>query len=825
MDLLAIEPRGKSDVFEPLDVVGLTCSKTDGCTVSVRDGLGRIYLRQPAQARMGFLAGGALGTHLVVLEDPNGRELASARFRVDCRTEIDDRGGRFNELLRMLHYTMLKWGEGGNETSCAIYKGRIYKFFVRWLRDHVHTLKGMKYFYPDLKSAIELYRDSQRSDGMIWDNIYDRTPEPNYWDQLFGPGNFVMPIENGTAEFKRIPVENDVEYLFVEGLYYTWKACGDDAWMASCLDSAIKAFKYATSSPYRWSRKYKLLKRGFTIDTWDFQAEEDAAATGHAMVVHPKKTRFGIMHGDNTGFAASCIYLAEMLERVGRSREALRYRKLAEQVRRNLDRIAWNGRFYTHHVSEDPRVVRELGVDLSRQISLSNTYALNRGIPHEKCVAIIREYQRIKADLPEGSPGEWYSIYPPFPKGFDAHAPMWEYMNGGVLSIAAGELAHGAFEHGFEEYGADILLRIRELAKKHGGYLHCCFRGSIPRPPKRSFETIDISGQANVDFSGKGAPGVQGWTGQGDNDLREMPVGLRTFAGVPFLVTDPAKNGRKACIGLADRPGYKTRAVLPIWRKAASVYLLHTSAAGGGLAGWVTLEYRDGTSTVRYVHVGSEVVNWWMPELPKTTSGRPRLALAWQGKNPTCARVGVVAWGFDNPYPDKEIARIVLEASRGGPFWFVLGVTLSAAPAYFPPGDVSYGIPDNWGAAAVVYALIEGLAGIKDIGVAFDKALVAPRWQAAGVDEVTATAKYEASGGYVRYRYTRNSKAIEMTLTGSMERSAVEVLLPPGRTPSAVELDGAPVEFSIRKVERSRYAVFEVSGVGVHKVRLLFGRR
>ena len=70
-------------------------------------------------------------------------------------------------------------------------------------------------------------------------------------------------------------MENDVEYLFVEGLYYTWKANGDDDWMKGLLDKAVKALSYSLKNPYRWSRKYSLLKRGYTIDTWDFMSEYD----------------------------------------------------------------------------------------------------------------------------------------------------------------------------------------------------------------------------------------------------------------------------------------------------------------------------------------------------------------------------------------------------------------------------------------------------------------------------------------------------------------------------------------------------------------------
>ena len=74
------------------------------------------------------------------------------------------------------------------------------------------TRKGMRYFAPELKSAIDIYSETQREDGMVWDNIY-RRPEgkPTSWDHRFGYGGFIRA--EGELEFKRIPVEADVEYL------------------------------------------------------------------------------------------------------------------------------------------------------------------------------------------------------------------------------------------------------------------------------------------------------------------------------------------------------------------------------------------------------------------------------------------------------------------------------------------------------------------------------------------------------------------------------------------------------------------------------------
>jgi hypothetical protein len=133
---------------------------------------------------------------------------------------------------------------------------------------------------------------------------------------------------------------------------------------------------------------------------------------------------------------------------------------------------------------------------------------------------------------------------------------------------------------------------------------------------------------------------------------------------------------------------------------------------------------------------------------------------------------------------------------------------------------LSTGIPDNWSAAAVVYALIEGLAGIKDTGIAFDEALLAPRWGAAGVQEVSATAKYEASGGYMSYEYQKDSDNITMVFTGSSRKTKIKLLLPQEGKVSSVFVNGKKIRFNHEKIEDSRYVAFDVKKLGVHSVKL-----
>ncbi len=815
--MLTVQHEGRKPVFRPLEEVTVA-GASDGVVV-VRDGRGRPYVQIPAADPFTFTAAGALGNQTVALLSEDGRVLETADFLLDCETAIREDTGRFGELLNICHWTMVGWS---GETSSFRIGEKVYKFFVRWLRDHVHTLKGMKYYYPDLETGIELYADTQREDGMVFDKISNERnyPRPTYRDHCFGPGGFITGVGDGGERMERIPVENDVEYLYLEGIYYTWKATGDDDWMAGLLDSAIKAVEYSTSDEYRWSEKFGLLKRGYTIDTWDFQSEEDAARTGHPMVVDPQKSRFGIMHGDNTGMIAGCRYLAEMLACVGRDEEAEKYRHLADKLKQRLDRASWNGDFYIHHVPEEPDVERELGVDESEQVSLSNAYALNRGIDHEQCVRIIRTYQRIRRQMPETSPGEFYQIFPPFEKGFGGHGSKWEYMNGGVTTIVAGELAHGAFEHGFEHYGVDILRRVLGWGKAHRDYLPCCLKGALPEPPERSFTTLDLREQANVDLAGPGAEGVPGWSEEGGNDMARMPTGRQTFEGIPFDVIDPAANGRRAVVGMMEREGYHTECTVPVGAKAAAIYFLHTAGGSNPIGRW-EVHYADGTSRSEYIMKGRQLNGWWLPDAPRAgRHGKKRCEVAWWGPNDVFPNVGCYVYGWDNPEPDKEIERLVLCASKTGAFWPVLGLTLCDAPVWFDEGDVSFGIPDNWGAAAVLYALVEGLAGVTDAGVAFDRAAVAPRWTAAGVEDARVTVRYPASDGYVSYDYAVGEGDATVRVATSARETEFRWLVPEAAEVAAVSVNGDDTRFETLEVEGSRYVKLPLQGLGCHTVHV-----
>ncbi len=793
---------------KPLDTIIVNAPKG---IIKVHDGEGRLYFESNTERQ--FIVSGALGTQLVCLHDKKGRELARGSFKVDCKTDIQDEGGRYGKLCELLKY-IHEDGEGPIHFT----DGKVYRMHSIASRDNVHAVKGAMYFMPNMKDGLDLHAKYQRHDGLIWDFAIQADPnQVNNFEWRFEP-DFSRRSEDKGTVFARQPAENDVEHQFIRGIWHVWQSTGDDEWMKAMLDNALKAMRFSGNSEWFWSDKYKLLKRPYTIDTWDFVSEYDRyhlpLSSDHGLA-KPGHTVYGIMHGDNTGMADACDKLAIMLEFAGRTKDANEAKAFAEGLRDRLNNLAWNGDFYTHHVSEDPNFERDFGVDESKQVSLSNTYALNRGIAHDKAVKIIQTYQRIRDEMPESSPAEFFMIYPPFQKGWGAHASAWQYTNGAVTGIAAGELSHGAFIHGYEQYGADILNRWLGFMEEFDNDMPWALRGKMPETPTRTFELVDLQNVANADLTAKG-DGVTGWMDDKGMDMSQLPRGKQTFKEVPFNVIEG--NNRKSLLRLArGKEHFAETVTFDINKKIGSVYFLHSVQGGGAIAGEVRFHYADGTEKIEYIVPGEDVFNAWShPELPGRSRSMVRkdyykTVTAWRGECPKFYDIGLTAHGMDNPLPDRVVKNIKLRAVGGGIAWLVIGITTSDAKAFFMPGKEGHGVPESWAAGALSNALFEGLAGVVDNDRNMKNVTISPRWNAADVNDVTCYIKYEDGKGYVAYSYKKTDSHISLLISGNSIEREVEILCPKNKRLEKVLLNGVSVDFKEKIIENSVYAVFEIS--------------
>jgi hypothetical protein len=316
-----------------------------------------------------------------------------------------------------------------------------------WLRDHTLMMKGYKYFEKDMTSAVEHFAETQAANGRLFDYFVIGEERENW------------------AKYVRVPVEADVEYYPPMAVYWAWRVTGDNEWMRRMLPHCERALSYTMTHPWRWSTEHNLVKRAYTIDTWDFDYVDGRTPWLNFQI--DDKTHFGIFHGDNSGFYDAGCKLAKLFAYLCEQKKSEHWQATADGVRERANRLCWNGHFYTHRVPLDG--FRIPGVDEAAQLSLSNPYDINRGLPtHEMAVEIIKEYQRRRETT--NAFAEWFSIDPPFPTGIfgDDKLVPGAYINGGIFPLVGGELAKAAFDHGFDAYGLDILLRYEKMIRETG---------------------------------------------------------------------------------------------------------------------------------------------------------------------------------------------------------------------------------------------------------------------------------------------------------------------------------------------------------------------
>lgn len=430
-------------------------------TLVVFDSRGRTAGAFPLSLAGGFgavsvIPRGSLGDHGAVLFLADGTQVAAGRlYRLEAETTVRAGVEPFDQLYDRVKGFMAADRLAYSIDGVPVSGYRSPDSPLLWLRDHYYQNRAFRYFEQDLTSLPEAFARAQLLDGSLPD--------------------FLARPEWGIPAY-RTPVEADVEYLYAQLVYETWKTTGDTAWMLRQLPFVQKAIQYTLSDPLRWEPSLGLVKRPFTIDTWDYEygpttrdPETGQPAPRHWIDEH---TKWGIFHGDNTGLAEALRSLATMEEQAGLWESAYYRRAQADDIMRRLNALSWNGRFFTHHVKLVPFDVP--GVDEAEQLSLSNAIALNRGVlTPEQGRAILAEYRRRLQDPNRIAFAEWWSIDPPFPGGAFGLAGRsgelpGEYVNGGVMPLVGGELARGAFRYGYEDYGFDILERYYDLIKRTG---------------------------------------------------------------------------------------------------------------------------------------------------------------------------------------------------------------------------------------------------------------------------------------------------------------------------------------------------------------------
>ena len=504
----------------------------------------------------------------------------------------------WGDFLHLLRNTI------NDERSLVFVDGHKMMVNKNWIRDHVHVLKAMRHWEYDYAGYVDFTLVHQRADGCILELV--KQADDSHWRYAAPESRKFFPDDN--LAMCRLDIEADVEYLLVEGATYCYRISGDDAWLARALPRLEKAIDYMTSDPKRWDAAHGLVKRGYTIDTWDF-TYEPASVTNRTLT---PATPQAIMHGDNSGVYQAMTQLAWLNDRLGRAEKAVAWRARADALKAAMYKHLWNGRFFFHQL---PLNVPPVDAHERERLSLSAAYDMNRGLMSvADCRRTIEEFRRRRQTT--DCFAEWFTVDPPYDFTFARH-PRGDYVNGGVCLFTAGELAKAALENGYEAYGWDILVRVKEMAARDG-----------------------------------------------------------------------------------------------------TLYFLYD----------------------------------------RTTATSINAALG----------------------------------------------------------------PSAWGAASVLSAFDEALAGVRDAGVRYDAIRFSPRWPVTGLDEVRYFTGYEAADAVVDVRYVRRANGLRYLVRAPAKNVTAHILLPSGAAAREVWLNGAPRAFETTAVGDSRYVDFETEGTGTYDIEILF---
>ena len=189
---------------------------------------------------------------------------------------------------------------------------------------------------------------------------------------------------------------------------------------------------------------------------------------------------------------------------------------------------------------------------------------------------------------------------------------------------------------------------------------------------------VDFSGSANMGFAdAKEKDGTGGWSDQGpENDAAGFDFRKNSYSGVPFRVTDPAKNNGKSVLtfGSVNFPKGIRSVRIPVAGSDGMkmLYLLHTAcwAPGSGNAGTILLKGEKGEQKIP-VRFKVDLGDQWNPSHLKNAL----VGAVWN--NRTGGSNGLYVSRFPVKPEIGKIREIQLAGGETGAVWIIAGITLS----------------------------------------------------------------------------------------------------------------------------------------------------
>ena len=436
--------------YRPLDPVVVRidgrATRDSRCRIRVADPNQKVYVEQDValtdnHGTFTFPAAGPLGVHYIYLWWPNETRYSRyLNFRLDADTSVETGDRDFDRLYEFTRDAM-RLGRRDYQTPQGRFVGYISAdtnhFDGIWLRDWIYSLPGYRQWETEMQCGLDRFLEAQSAEGMVPDGIE----------------------RNGHTW--RVGLESDVEYILTLGVWRTWQATGDSAWLRRAMPKLEKALAYIQSDPKHWDAEHRLVKRQHSCDTWDYDIDgaSDSGASRHVVAVC-----------DQSGYYQAFLAMGRMYRSLGENAAAGRWENEAAEYRLRATKLLWDGTKFQHHIHLDK--IDHGDFDETRQLAMGNTWAVTRGLADRvQAMSVIDEYRRRQKETGDAYP--WWSLQP----GYPDHLNYWKesfrlqgkYANGGLMPWVGGELCRAAFQNGREAYGLELLRQYSDHLRRTGG--------------------------------------------------------------------------------------------------------------------------------------------------------------------------------------------------------------------------------------------------------------------------------------------------------------------------------------------------------------------
>jgi len=501
--------------YHPLDPVMVRIEgrrlQDTRCRVRVADPDQKVYLEREVtltgnHGTLTFPATGTLGVHYVYLWWPGDKRYSRyVNFRLDAETSVETGDRDFDRLYPFTRDAM-QLGRRDYQTPKGRFVGYISAdtnhFDGIWLRDWIYSLPGALHWEREMLCGLDRFLEAQSPDGMVPDGIE----------------------RNGHTW--RVGLESDVEYILTLGVWQSWQATGDDAWLRRALPKLEQALAYIQSDAKHWDAEHRLIKRQHSCDTWDYDID-GASDQGSG--------RHVIANCDQSGYYQAFQAMSLMYRSLGDTVAAEKWAREAAGYRDRANKLLWDGVKFQHHIHLDK--IDHGDFDETQQLSMGNTWAVTRGFSDRaQAMSVVDEYRRRRKKTGDAYP--WWSLQP----GYPDHLGYWKeafrlqggYANGGLMPWVGGELCRAALQNGKESYGVELLRQYADHLRRTGGAQVWYFPDGTP-----GFRTNN-----EVRYAGWGmAQWVQALV-EGLGGIRDQSAVLRDVEVSPRWAATPLRHAR-----------------------------------------------------------------------------------------------------------------------------------------------------------------------------------------------------------------------------------------------------------------------------------------